>query len=420
MMQSRTEAEPRATSSARSLKPVLARLAAGVRLDETEAEAAFDIVMSGEATAAQIAGLVMALRVRGETVPELLGAARALRSRMQPVPGVADAIDVCGTGGDGHATLNISTAVAFVLAALGVPVAKHGNRAVSSRAGAFDTLEALGIPVIQDPGLLEASLQMNGLAFMAAPLHHPAMRHAAAVRTELGTRTIFNLLGPLCNPASVRRQMIGVFDPQWQEPIARTLQRLGSDCVWVVHGEDAAEPDRRGSDERTGLDELGLAGPNRIVALDQGRLCRFTVMPEELGLGRRPISAIAGADAAHNAQALERLLAGEPGAYRDTVLLNAAAALQVSARGNILAASSYDAWDPDRVAEIEAPIESLLQAMEHAARVLDDGSALAVLNVMRAPDAAGNAGHSSGLNRSRDKVVDKLSPPDRALRGNSV
>ncbi|WP_419729350.1 anthranilate phosphoribosyltransferase [Lichenicola sp.] len=408
MTQSPIDEDLRASSPCRSLKPVLARLAAGSRLTEAESQAAFELVMSGGGTDAQIAALVMALRVRGETVPELLGAVRAMRARMRVVPGVADAIDVCGTGGDGHSTLNISTAVAFVLAALGVPVAKHGNRAVSSRAGAFDTLEALGIPIIQDPDLLEASLQMNGLTFLAANLHHPAMRHAATVRSELGLRTIFNLLGPLCNPASVRRQMIGVFDPEWQEPIARTLQQLGADCVWVVHGEDADGTDHRG------LDELGLAGPNRIVALDQGRLCRFSVTPEELGLPRHPVAAIAGGDAVHNARALERLLAGEPGAYRDTVLLNAAAALQVSARGSILANSGTDVDPGDGVAEIEAPIETLLQGLRHAARVLDDGSALAVLDSMRAPDAAGNAGRSSGLNREADKLVDKPAPPQRA------
>lgn len=418
-MQNRTDDDMRAAPSVRSLKPALAKLSDGIRLTEAESQAAFGIVMSGGATDAQIAALVMALRVRGETVPELLGAARAMRARMQPVPGVADAIDVCGTGGDGHATLNISTAVAFVLAALGVPVAKHGNRAVSSRAGAFDTLEALGIPVIQDMGLLEASLQMNGLAFLAAPLHHPAMRHAAAVRADLGIRTIFNLLGPLCNPASVRRQMIGVFDPQWQEPIARTLQLLGSDCVWVVHGEDAA------GSQRQGLDELSLAGPNRFVALDQGRLCRFSVTPEQLGLHHQPISAIAGGDAAYNAQALERLLAGEPGPYRDTVLLNAAAALQVSARGNILPCNTAGGTGlpdvgPDEIVEIEPPIESLVEAMQHAARVLDDGSALAMLNVMRAPDAAGNAGRLPSLNLTGDKVMDTPAPPDRARRGTSA
>lgn len=368
-----------------SLKPVLARVADGARLSVEEAQAAFEIVMSGIATDAQIAGLVMALRVRGETVSELVGAARAMRARMTIVPGVADAIDVCGTGGDGHGTLNISTAVAFVLAALGVPVAKHGNRAVSSRAGAFDTLEALGIPFLQEPAALEASLQMNGLAFIAAPAHHPAMRHAASVRSELGTRTIFNLLGPLCNPARVRRQMIGVFAPGWMEPIARAMHQLGSDCVWVVHGDGAA------GSTAPGMDELSLAGPNRVVVMDEGRLSRFTLRPEDLGLERQPIEAVAGGDAGDNARALERLLEGEAGPYRDTVMLNVAAALQVSTRGNISAASlsvPVDAvgGNPGATDEVEAPIERLRQGLRHAARVLDDGTALSVLNALRRPD----------------------------------
>lgn len=368
---------PSGSISLSSLKPALARIAAGATLDEAEAEAAFSVVMSGAAGTAQIAALVMGLRVRGETVAELVGAARAMRAHMHPVPGVADAIDVCGTGGDGHATLNVSTAVAFVLAALGIPVAKHGNRAMSSRAGAVDTLEALGIPIEADPQVLEASLQMNRLAFLTAALHHPGMRHAAPVRAELGVRTIFNLLGPLCNPAGVRRQMIGVFDPAWQEPIARTLRLLGSDCVWVVHGEDAL------GGSASGLDEFSLAGPTRVVALLDGGLVRFSVGPEELGLTPRPISAIAGGDAAVNAAALERLLGGETGAYRDTVLLNVAAALQVSARGSMSHGGQADTGS-DAVREVPAPLDRLRDGLAHAARVLDDGSALAVLNGLRA------------------------------------
>ncbi len=372
-----------------SLKPVLARIAAGGRLGEAEAEAAFEVVMSGEASPAQIAALLMGLRVRGETVAELVGAARAMRARMQAVPGVADAVDVCGTGGDGHATLNISTAVAFVLAALGVPVAKHGNRAISSRAGASDTLEALGIAAEADPQVLEASLQHDRLAFLAAPLHHPAMRHAAPVRVELGLRTIFNLLGPLCNPAGVRRQMIGVFDPGWQEPVARALRLLGSDCVWVVHGEDAI------GGAPLGLDEFSLAGPNRVVALQDGRLSRFSVSPDMLGLTPQPISAIAGGDAAGNAAALERLLGGETGCYRDTVLLNAACALQVSARGSMSRLGSFDrpADDPDQVREVPPPLDRLRDGLVHAARVLDDGAALAVLHSLR--HASRGAGRAS-------------------------
>ncbi len=361
-----------------TLKPMLARIASGDTLDEDEAEAAFGFVMSGEATPAQIAALATGLRLRGETVSELTGAARAMRSRMLPVPGVADAIDVCGTGGDGHGTLNVSTAVAFVLAALGVPVAKHGNRAMSSRAGATDTLEALGLRPEADPRALEHALQRHGIAFLAAPLHHPAMRHAAAVRAELGFRTVFNLLGPLCNPAGVRRQMIGVFDPSWQVGIARTLGRLGSDRVWVVHGEDA------GGGAPNGLDELGLCGPNQVVALDNGRLTRFRFEAADLGLPAHPVAAIAGGNAAFNALALERLLSGEPGPYRDTVLLNASAALQVSGRGRI---SSFGAPDPEQgmaeMTSVAAPIEDLRDGLGHAARAIDDGLALAVLTALR-------------------------------------
>ncbi|MCQ8240235.1 anthranilate phosphoribosyltransferase [Rhizosaccharibacter radicis] len=350
-----------------ALKPVLARLAAGERLAEHESEVAFGVVMEGAATAAQIAALVMAMRVRGETVAELEGAVRAMRARMRTVPGVADAIDVCGTGGDNHGTLNVSTAVAFVLAALGVPVAKHGNRALSSRAGASDTLEALGVPLHDDPAVLERLLQEQGIAFLSAPLHHPAMRHAAPVRAELGTRTIFNLLGPLCNPAGVRRQMIGLFDARWAEPVVAVLRRLGAERVWAVHGNDAL------GGSAQGLDELTLAGPSDVVALENGEVHRFTIEPERLGLARRPVSDIWGGDAIGNAEALESLLRGATGAYRETVLLNASAALQVSGKGNML-----------RTPDGEALHAMLREGMAHAARTLDDGSALAVLERLRA------------------------------------
>ena len=259
-----------------------------------------------------------------------------------------------------------------------MPVAKHGNRAITSRAGATDTLEALGLTLEADPQALEHALQRHGIAFLAAPLHHPAMRHAAAVRAELGFRTVFNLLGPLCNPAGVRRQMIGVFDPSWQVPIARTLGRLGSDRVWVVHGEDA------GGGAPNGLDELGLCGPNQVVALDDGRLTRFRFEAADLGLPAHPVAAIAGGNAAFNAGALERLLSGEPGAYRDTVLLNASAALQVSGRGRI---SSFGVPDPDRgtaeVTSVAAPIGDLRDGLGHAARAIDNGLALGVLAALR-------------------------------------
>ncbi len=353
-----------------SLKPVLARVAGGAVLDEAEAEAAFALVMDGAATPAQIAALAMGLRVRGEAVSELVGAARAMRARMRRVDSVPDAIDVCGTGGDGHATLNVSTAVAFVLAALGVPVAKHGNRAVSSRAGASDTLEALGIALEGDPALLHARLRDHGLVFLAAPLHHPAMRHAGPVRAELGIRTLFNLVGPLCNPAEVSRQMIGVFDPSWQETLALALRGLGVRTAWVVHGETEAG---------TGLDELGLAGRNHVVTLRDGEMGKFSFMPEEVGLSLRPVSAIAGGEASENARALERLLRGETGAYRDVVLLNASAALQCC---NLRTG-------PAGCMSGSAPLDALREGMRAASRVLDDGSALAVLDALRRGHAEG-------------------------------
>ncbi len=372
------------------LRPLLARIADGHVLSEAEAEAAFGGVMSGEATAAQLAALLMGLRMRGETVSELVGAARAMRAHMRTMAGVEGAVDVCGTGGDGHATLNVSTAVAFVLAALGVPVAKHGNRAVSSRAGASDTLQALGIPPEPDPHALEQSLRRHGLAFLSAPLHHPAMRHAAAVRAELGFRTAFNLLGPLCNPAGVRRQMLGVFDLAWQLPLARALRLLGTEQAWVVHGEDAGWSSGGGG---PGLDEFGLAGPTRVVALRSGRLGRFSVEPADVGLPSWPLAAITGGDPVHNAAMLERLLGGEVGgaigAYRDTVLLNAAAALQVSAQGHISGWRS-DELHPDdgaAVPEIPPPLDALRDGLARAARAIDDGRAQAVLRAMRrSPD----------------------------------
>ncbi len=329
-----------------SLKPVLATLASGRSLSEAEAEAAFGIVMQGEATPAQIAGLLMAMRVRGETVAELTGAVRAMRARMTSVAAPADAIDVCGTGGDGAGTLNVSTAVTFVLAGCGVPVAKHGNRALSSRTGGADVLAALGVEVDVPLDRLPAILRAAGCAFLFAPRHHAALRHAAGPRVELGTRTIFNLLGPLANPAGVRRQLIGVFDPAWARPMAETLGRLGSDSAWIVHGQ--------------GLDELSLAGENHVVVLRDGAVETRTVVPEEAGLARAPVSAIQGGDAALNAAALTALLQGSRGAYRDTVLLNAAAALVVARRH-----------------------DDLREGARRAADALDSGAALAALETLR-------------------------------------
>ncbi len=317
-----------------NLKPVLARLALGATLSEPEAEEAFGIIMSGEATPAQIAGLLMAMRLRGETVAELTGAVRAMRGRMARVEAPPGAIDVCGTGGDNAGTLNVSSAVTFVLAGLGVPVAKHGNRALSSRTGGSDVLTALGVNVDVPLERLPAVLRASGCAFLFAPRHHAALRHAAGPRVELGTRTIFNLLGPLTNPAGVTRQLTGVFDPAWARPMTETLSRLGTTRCWLVHG--------------MGLDELTVAGESQVVELRDGAIREFAVTPEEAGLRRAPIAEIHGGDAAVNAAALLALLQGATGAYRETVLLNAAAGLIVAERvatlreGAVLAAAALD------------------------------------------------------------------------------
>jgi anthranilate phosphoribosyltransferase len=323
-------------AASRTLKPVLARLADGGALSEAEAEAAFDILMAGEATPAQIAGFLMALRVRGETVGEITGAARAMRARMGRVAAPEGAIDVCGTGGDAAGTLNISTAVAFVVAGAGVPVAKHGNRAVSSRSGAADVLGALGVNLDAPFPVIEQAMAQARVAFLLAPRHHAAMRHVAGPRVELGTRTIFNLLGPLSNPAGVKRQLMGVFSARWLRPLAETLGRLGAERAWVVHGSD-------------GLDELTVTGPSEVAAWEGGRVREFTVTPEEAGLARGSPAALKGGDAAENAAALRAVLAGGGGrAYRDAVLLNAAASLVIAGRaadlraGVAVAAASID------------------------------------------------------------------------------
>ncbi len=304
------------------MKQVLARLAAGETLSADEAEAAFGTIMSGEATPAQIAALLMAMRVRGETVAELTGAVRAMRARMIVVEAPDDAIDVCGTGGDGAGTLNVSTAATFVLAACGVPVAKHGNRALSSRTGGADVLTALGVNVDVPLDRLANMLREVGCVFLFAPRHHSALRHAAGPRVELGTRTIFNLLGPLANPARVRRQLTGVFAPEWALPMAEALRDLGTKRAWVVHGQ--------------GLDELTVAGPNHVVSLEDGTIQTFTIDASEAGLPRAGAEAIRGGDAAYNAQALSGLLRGAPGPYRDTVVLNVAAGLIVAGQATTL------------------------------------------------------------------------------------
>ena len=340
---------------------LLRRVTDGSILTTDDAENAFSAIMAGEVEPAQLAAFLTALKMRGEATDELTGAVQAVRRYMTVLPDVpADTLDVCGTGGDGLGTLNVSTAVAFVLAGLGVPVAKHGNRALSSRSGATDVLEKLGIPPIDDPAFQSAQLRENHLAFLAAPFHHPAMRHAAPVRKALGFRTLFNLLGPLCNPAQVQRQLIGVFDARWCEPVVRTLGSLGSTHVWAVHG----------TTDEGGSDELTLAGSAEIVSLENGTINRMTFDPGIAGLSFTPISAIRGGDSTANAKALTALLEGEHGPYRDTVLLNAAAALHVAGRGTIVHNGTIDA-------------QAFRNNMALAARSIDNGHARTALERAR-------------------------------------
>jgi anthranilate phosphoribosyltransferase len=299
------------------LKPFIAKAAGGAALSREEARAAFDVIMSGEATPSQIGGFLMALRVRGETVDEIAGAVEVMRAKMLRVEAPAGAVDIVGTGGDGSGSLNISTASAIVAAACGAPIAKHGNRALSSRSGAADTLAALGVKLDIGPDRIAACIREAGIGFMFAPLHHAAMKHVGPTRVELGTRTVFNLLGPLSNPAGVKRQMVGVFAPQWVGALAEVLGRLGAEHVWVVHASD-------------GLDEITVTGETSVCEFREGRSKSFAVAPEDVGLKRHPPGALQGGDAAGNAAALRRVLAGEAGAYRDAVLMNAGAGLVVA------------------------------------------------------------------------------------------
>ncbi len=307
-----------------ALRPILALLASGARLTAEQTEAAFDVIMEGAATPSQVGGLLMAMRVRGETVEEIVGATRAMRGRMLRVHAPEGAIDTCGTGGDGAQTLNISTAVALVAAGCGVPVAKHGNRALSSKSGAADVLEALGVNVDAPADAVGRAFEEAGVSFLFAPAHHGATRHAGPARRELGTRTIFNLLGPLSNPAGTRRQLLGVFAPQWLVPFAEVLRVLGSERAWIVHGHD-------------GLDELTTTTQSSVAELRDGEIRQFEVTPEQAGVARATLDDLRGGDARDNAAALRALLDGEAGPYRDIVVLNAAAALVVADRADGLA-----------------------------------------------------------------------------------
>jgi len=323
-------------------KALLARVAQAHSLRESEAEAAFDIIMSGNATPSQIGAFLMALRVRGETVDEITAAARVMRAKALAVDAPPGTIDTCGTGGDASGSFNISTASALVVAGCGVPVAKHGNRALSSKSGSADVLTALGVNIDADLAVVRQCQWEIGIGFLMAARHHSATRHVAPTRVDLGTRTIFNLLGPLSSPALARRQLVGVFAPEWVRPMAEVLGRLGAERAWVVHG--------------TGLDELTTTGPTTVAALDDGKVETFEVVPEDFGLPRARLKDIRGGEPKDNAVVMRDLLGGAGGPVRDVVLLNSGAALLIAGR----------------VASIEAGIEL-------AAKTLDSGAARRVL-----------------------------------------
>jgi len=325
------------------LKPLIAKVAAANALDEGEMEAALDLMTSGHATPVQMGAFLMALRVRGETVAEITGAARLMRARMTRVAAPEGAIDIVGTGGDSHGTYNVSTCAAFVAAGAGVPIAKHGNRSVSSISGSSDVLTALGVKIDVGPDTVAHAIREAGVGFMWAPMHHAAMKNWAPVRAELGVRTIFNVLGPISNPAGVTRQVVGVYDARLVELIANVLKNLGSEHVWVVHGHD-------------GLDELSTTGPSSVAELKDGAITLFEVTPADARLPQATLADLKGGNAEVNAAAIRDVLAGKPGPFRDIVLMNAAAALIVA----------------DKSA-------NLAEGAERAARSIDSGAAASAL-----------------------------------------
>ncbi len=322
-----------------ALKPLIG-IASDRALTRQEAETAFEILFNGDATPSQIGGLLMALRTRGETVEEFAAAAAVMRAKCHKVNAPAGAMDIVGTGGDGKGTLNISTATAFVVAGAGVPVAKHGNRNLSSKSGAADVLGQMGIGVMVGVDVVEKALKDIGIAFMMAPMHHPAMAHVMPTRAELGTRTIFNILGPLTNPAGAKRQLTGAFTRDLIRPMAETLRELGSEKAWLVHGSD-------------GTDEITICGVSWVAALVDGKVTEFEINPEDAGLPVHPFKDIMGGSPEENGAAFRALLDGEKSAYRDAVLLNSAAALMIS----------------DRASDLK-------QGVEMAAESIDSGAAL--------------------------------------------
>ena len=331
------------SDAATGFRTLLAKAATGQRLSEAEAAAAFDAMMSGDATPSQMGGFLMALRVRGETVEEITGAARTMRAKALAVTAPREAIDMVGTGGDNQGSFNITSAAALVVAGCGVPVAKHGNRKASSLTGAADVLEALGVNINCDLSLVERAIREAGIGFLMAQRHHSAMRHVGPTRGELGTRTMFNLLGPICNPAGVTRQLVGVFARDWVKPIAEVLGKLGSERAWVVHGD--------------GLDEITTTGTTFVAELSKGAVRSFEVTPEDAGLPRAHLDDLKGGDPAANAARMVVMLDGRPGPLRDVVLLNAAAGLIVAGHARDLrdgvaqAARSIDSGAAKRVLE---------------------------------------------------------------------
>ncbi len=338
-------------------KELLARVAEGKALEQADAERAFQVMLNGGATPAQMAAFLTALRRNGESVTDLAAGALVLRAKCKPFHAPEGTVDTCGTGGDGLSTVNISTATAFVVAACGVPVAKHGNHAVSSRSGSADVLSALGINVQVPSQVMERALKELNICFLLAPIYHPGMRHVAPVRQELGFRTIFNILGPLASPAKAKRQLIGVFSGSLVPLVAEALQLIGSEHAWVVHGQD-------------GQDEISVTDETYVAELKNGRIREFHIRPEDYGLSRHTLKDLQGGDAQENARALQRVLSGKKSAYLDSVLLNAAATLLVAGKASKIEegiALAQKALASDKAINLVEKFAQMTQESEHAA-----------------------------------------------------
>lgn len=335
------------TDTPAALKPFIATVSAGKALSRAEAEQAFKVIMEGRASPAQIAAFLVALRMRGETVEEIAGATAVIRGKALALKAPPDAMDIVGTGGDGAGTLNISTGAALVVAGCGVPVAKHGNRAMSSRSGTADVQTQLGINVNADFSLIEKSLREANFGFLMAPRHHESFKYVGPVRAEIGIRTMFNILGPLCNPAGVKRYLLGVYAEEWVRPMAEALAALGCEKAWVVHGAG-------------GLDELSTLGPNKVCMVEGARVTEMQIAPEDAGLPRADLDQIKGGDSHYNAQRLTALLNGEKDAYREIVLFSAAAALIVAGK-----------------------VQDIKEGVNIAGMAIDNGSALGVLDAVK-------------------------------------